>query len=729
MLRPPTRPRLLAGLTIAALAGAALTAAPATAADGEPDTLTLTVTGAGHRLATTDTVEVTTYYFDGSDYVASGTTYAGGGYPIELSLGDGDYKLRVASDSPYWAAEYYDDASSLAEATPVSVQDDPVGITVDLAPQGAVVGEVVDDDGAPVANAGVALYAAGGSFVRDATTSADGVFVVPAQPGDYQLKAYSPWGSDLVAEWYGDTAGMADATVITVPAGGAGVSLDTIELEPGGSVSGTVTAPGGAPLEDVLVGALTESGEQLGWADTDAAGHYRIDDLKAGEVVVTFRDTVGGYRDEWYDDATDLAGADPVVVATSAVTGDVDAELATTDGPVADGTAVTGRALDRAGKPLPRIWVSAYVRDDDEWDYVDEAMTDRFGRYLLDDVDEKTSSGEDTVLKLVFEDTADAEDRFAHRETWYGDQPTLKRATALTVPWGQVVTGVDAHLAQYGGLRGTVTAPVPLDDAEVSVEDTDGLVVWSGEVAGDGTWATRSLPAGVYRVHVRGIGYDPETGAPVLLAPAWWKAGNNFSTATPVAVTGGAFAADVDVALTDRLQAYDAPAVTGSPVVGQLLRATPGRWNVTAGTEYAYTWLRGATVVGAGPTYRPTVADAGSTLRVRVDALFWDWAGTATSAATATVKQVSSTAVTGTYARKKRTLKLAVRVSAAGLVPTGSVKVVEGKRTVKAALVLVAGKATLVVKRPTRGAHTYVVTYPGSAQVLGSTGKVTVTVK
>lgn len=729
MLRPPVPcPRLLAGLLTSALAGVALLPAPATAADGELDTVTVTVTGGGYPLDTVGQVQVTSYYDDGDTFVEGDTMNGGAGYPVALERGDGDYKFRVASSWTSFAPEFYDDAATLEEATVVPVQDDPVALTVDLAPQGAIVGQVRDDAGEPIPFASVALYVADGPHVSTIGASSAGVFVAPAPPGDYQLRAYSP-SDDLVGEWYGDAGAMADATVITLPASGAGVSLAPIRLGPGGSVAGTVTAPGGAALAGVQVGAFGDGHEPLGWATTDASGDYRIDGLFPEEVTVAFHDDLGGYRDEWWDDATDQESATAVEVTANGVAQDVDAELALDDTPVTDGTAVTGRALDAAGRPLPRVWVSAYAQRGDAWEFVDDARTDRFGRYVLDEIDEETSSGEDTVVKLLFEEDADDEDRFGHVATWYGGRLTEKRATPVTVPWDQMVSGIDTRLGQFGGLRGTVTASVPLDGAYVIVQDDDGRVVWADEVAGDGTWSTRSLLPGTYRAQVQGVGYDPETFDGILLAPRWWKAGNNFTTATPITVTGGAFPADVDVALTDQLTAYDAPVVTGKPVVGQVLRATSGRWNMTAGTTYAYTWLRGATVVGRGSSYRPTVADAGATLRVRVDAAFWDWDGTATSAATATVKQVSRTAVSGAYAKRRRTVTLGVRVIAAGLVPTGTVRVTEGRKVVRASLVLEAGAASLVVAKPTTGTHTYVVTYPGSSRVLGSSGQVTVRVK
>ena len=61
-----------------------------------------------------------------------------------------------------------------------------------------------------------------------------------------------------------------------------------------------------------------------------------------------------------------------------------------------------------------------------------------------------------------------------------------------------------------------------------------------------------------------------------------------------------------------------APAITGNPVVGQALTASPGTWNLTA-TTFRYQWFAGSTPVGTNaPAYAPTAADVGKTITVTV---------------------------------------------------------------------------------------------------------------
>jgi len=87
-----------------------------------------------------------------------------------------------------------------------------------------------------------------------------------------------------------------------------------------------------------------------------------------------------------------------------------------------------------------------------------------------------------------------------------------------------------------------------------------------------------------------------------------------------------------------------APAILGTPQVGQILAATTGSW-ANAPTSFAYRWQRCdavgescADIAGAtGPSYTLTAADAGATIRVAVTAANAVGSATAVSAPTAVV--------------------------------------------------------------------------------------------
>jgi hypothetical protein len=734
-----TRPPALILAGAVAAAGVLLPTLPATAADGLDETVTIDVTGGGHRLSTIGEVLVTPYRRFGDDFVEQGTWHGGSGYPLEMTLPEGEYKFHIATDSSLWAPEFYGDTTDIAEAEVVTVEDIDFALDpVDLDPLGHVlVGRVVDEEGDPLAGAAVQVFRDDWGFERSAETDADGVYrIATAGVGPRQLQVLAPSGSGLASEWYDDADGRGAAESLFLPTGGAGIRVRDVELRPTGSISGRVTATDGAPLDDVLVTAMTASGEPLGAngpVDTDADGRYRIDGLKAGTVRIRFEDQVGGYATEYYADAATREAATPVAVTEAEVTPGIDATLAVAS-PETSGAAVTGRALDRAGKPIPAVYVAAWVWSEDENDWVrtDSDRTDRFGRYVLDDVEEDTAEGENTVVRVEFERT-EVTDGFDYRGVYYGQQPTVRRATDVVVGWDQVRTGIVGVMSRYGGVRGTVTSPLPRFEVEVAVVDEDGREVWSGYVDEEDSMWSAQVPPGRYRVHVRGEGRDAGAGPWVTFAPMWWRTGNNFTTATPLTVEEGRYAPDADVTMSDTLRAYDAPRIGGNAVVGQVLWATPGRWNVNAGVEHSYEWLRGDMVVGTDSTYPVGRADVGSTLRVRVTARFWDWTGVATSSETAPVvisrpaKLKSRTTVRSSYDRKKRIVTLKVTVAAPS-VPRGTITVKEGRRTVKARVALRNGKAKVVVRRPSAGRHTYVVTYAGNDVLLPSKASVKVRV-
>jgi hypothetical protein len=91
-----------------------------------------------------------------------------------------------------------------------------------------------------------------------------------------------------------------------------------------------------------------------------------------------------------------------------------------------------------------------------------------------------------------------------------------------------------------------------------------------------------------------------------------------------------------------------APAISGTPAVGQTLTASPGTW--TKGPiRYRFQWGRcGASTcneisAATGPTYVPSADDAGFTLRVWVTATNANGSRNALSAATAPVVDLPAT--------------------------------------------------------------------------------------
>lgn len=90
-----------------------------------------------------------------------------------------------------------------------------------------------------------------------------------------------------------------------------------------------------------------------------------------------------------------------------------------------------------------------------------------------------------------------------------------------------------------------------------------------------------------------------------------------------------------------------APTISGSPVVGQALKASPGSWQSQGSLTYTYQWERcdaqgnNCSAIGGATdqTYTVQAADVGDTLRVVVTAHDSSGTGSGTSAQTAVVTQ------------------------------------------------------------------------------------------
>ncbi|GAA2239489.1 hypothetical protein GCM10010401_09950 [Rarobacter faecitabidus] len=108
------------------------------------------------------------------------------------------------------------------------------------------------------------------------------------------------------------------------------------------------------------------------------------------------------------------------------------------------------------------------------------------------------------------------------------------------------------------------------------------------------------------------------------------------------------------------------PAISGLPVAGATLAATPGTWLDADGATFAYQWLRGGQAIGGatGPTYPVAAQDERADLSVRVSATAGGRTGQATSAAV-TVVPLSGSAGAGQGGEDESTAGLGISLSAA----------------------------------------------------------------
>ena len=170
--------------------------------------------------------------------------------------------------------------------------------------------------------------------------------------------------------------------------------------------------------------------------------------------------------------------------------------------------------------------------------------------------------------------------------------------------------------------------------------------------------------------------------------------------------------------------ATTAPSITGNPLVGSTLKASPGVWDV-AGATFAYQWLRnGEPITGATTAnYRVVKADQGASLSVRVTASAENRPNGVADSASVIVKYGSSTNVSMNRLLGTSSQNYAVTVSvkpSGGPAATGTVQVRVDNKSYTG--ILANGKVTIDLPKQSRGIHLVVVTYPGSDTVAGSAG-------
>ena len=195
-----------------------------------------------------------------------------------------------------------------------------------------VSGTVTDASGGPVPGATVSAYRQSDGWVAPlhTTTDASGNYLLEdAEPGiGYRIRFDAPSGADLVTEWYagaGSDGALSRASAVDVRLSAAQSVVDAdAALAAGGSLTGSVMGPGGAPVPNATVSAYRSADQWVGGyaAATASDGTYRIEGVETGtELRIRFAPPAGsGLRAEWFDDSPKRLGATPVLVTSGEAT-------------------------------------------------------------------------------------------------------------------------------------------------------------------------------------------------------------------------------------------------------------------------------------------------------------------------------------------------------------------------------------------------------------------------
>ena len=306
-----------------------------------------------------------------------------------------------------------------------------------------------------------------------------------------------------------------------------GLFLSGRGLAAAGSISGMVTTEAGSGIEFVMVIAYDTGGSVVASDVTGADGSYSITGFSTGAYKVRFWGSDQGYLNEWYDDKTDFASAETIVVTASQNTPDVNATLA------AGGGSISGRVTSPGGAGIMNIQVLVFSGDVRQ---VSRAWTGANGYYLAEGI----PTGSYAVFFRGFS--------LGYESEWYDDNLNIFDADAVTVIAPQDTPDINAVLAQAGSISGRVTDPegAGIPDVSVEVYDGSGNFIRDVQTDANGFYTIRSLPhSNDYRIQFvgSGAGYSDE----------WYDDKADFGSADSVTVTVPQDTPDINAVLQPTL--------------------------------------------------------------------------------------------------------------------------------------------------------------------------------
>ena len=419
--------------------------------------LTGNVTNAGEQPLAD--ISVSLYRIGHSGAYAHTTTDGNGDFAF-VGLPAGTYSVGYTDNQGDYAFEYFDDAISLAEATPIELDgEDSAEADAVLGVAGRIQGSLVGPDGIPPLNGYVFVFPAG--LVRGNPLSLSGLIggqydIGGLNSGDYVIQFSGSVGSQYLNEYYEDAYEWSAATNVSVTAGFTTPDINgVIGEDQSGVLKGKVVDGHGDPIDNIEINLLRW--RDSGWVQTDfmdsgADGKFEFTNLQTAEYTLLFRDWSGDYAYQYYGNVAvqDEATAIPV----SGDTVDVGAFT------MPDAGRIQGAVTDPTGSPLPGSL--AFVFADGEAE----------GQVLfLDNIDDGT-------YELAGLPTGEYVVKFAasqgnnHYIEYYDDEMLWDNATRIAVTQGSTTSGIDAVLgfAPGGQISGEVTDLYGREFVQATVE-------------------------------------------------------------------------------------------------------------------------------------------------------------------------------------------------------------------------------------------------------------------
>jgi hypothetical protein len=353
------------------------------------------------------------------------------------------------------------------------------GINAVLPLSGTISGTVTNAAGRQLTGICVFAYNVAGQdwmSLRQVTSRRGRYRVTDLAPGRYRV-LFGPClfhNAKTVTQWYPAAADISQARPVLVRSGRDTGGINAV-LRNGGSISGRVVTAAGRPVGGCgFVTAVDSAGTFMAGGLVGKTGHFRIAHLLAGRYSLQACDF----------GAVNKPGV--VVRGTRPTTG-VTIVLPDTG-------SLAGRAVTSAGAvPEPGVCVTAFPRA--KSGQVVVAATNLAGRWRISGLDPG-------LYRILFSPVCMAGFPPVAPQ-WFDNAPGPQSATLVRVTADGTNRGIDALMAPYGGVSGTVTdsAHVPLLGICVTaVPQAPGSISVTAATASDGSYTINDLTPGSYQV-------------------------------------------------------------------------------------------------------------------------------------------------------------------------------------------------------------------------------------
>ena len=433
------------------------------------------------------------------------TTKPDGTYSLS-SMATGRYRLQFQPDCGN-TGNYL--GASRRHTVLVTAGKHTTGVNAALPPGAAISGVVTGPGATPLG--GICVYMDGNT--PSATTGQDGSYSIQRLgAGDgYQIGFAGGCGNtgSYAPQSYPGQANPAAAGSFSLSPGQVRTGVDA-SLEPGGTVTGSVTNATGARLSGICVAVLApaavEPNDQnlfvpfnvmavpdLGVQAQSRNGSYEARNLAPGHYYVTFSPCNGTrYAPQWFAGQSAFANGSLISVSAGRTTTGVDAVL-----PLSG--SITGVVASPVGHRLSGICVSAVnLAGQDPFNYAPEVLSHR-GGYRITGL----APGRYGVLF----DVCGGSSNYAAQ--WFPAAASEASARPVAVRAGQTTTRISTVLTGGGSISGRVTSAVPGEAPRgfclVAATDSAGNVM---------SWAVTSKKGGFDLRHLRAGRYDVQACEP-----------------------------------------------------------------------------------------------------------------------------------------------------------------------------------------------------------------------